>query len=263
MPARIGQVIRNLLLNAQEAMPAGGSITVRARNHVLIEGEIAGLAPGDYVRISVTDEGHGIPPEVKAKIFDPYFSTKQRGVQKGMGLGLTICHSIVQRHGGALTLESMVGKGSTFHVYLPALAEPPAAAAASPVPGSRILIMDDDDFVRQAMGGVLQGMGYQVALVADGQKAVEVFTAAQEAGHPFGVVILDLTVRGGMGGREAIPVLRRLDPTVQAIVMSGYSNDEVLRTYANFGFQAALTKPFELVALKQLIERLTAGRAAR
>jgi PAS domain S-box-containing protein len=259
---QFGQVIRNLVLNAREAMPEGGRVVIRAGNTRVVAGEVTGLAAGDYVRISVVDEGHGIPAELLPKIFDPYFSTKHRGVQKGMGLGLTICHSIVQRHGGAITVESEVGKGSAFHVYLPAAVAPPPSGQPAAASVTRVLIMDDDDFVRQAMGGVLEGMGYEVGLAQDGQQALELFQAAGKEGRPYGVVVLDLTVRGGMGGRETLPELRKLDPAVRAVVMSGYSNDEVLRNFSRHGFQAALTKPFELSSLKRLIEQLSAPHAA-
>jgi PAS domain S-box-containing protein len=261
---QLGQLIRNLVLNAREAMPGGGTVSLRAENTVLRAGQVPGLPPGDYVRVSVIDQGAGIAAGVLPAIFDPYFSTKQRGTQKGMGLGLTICHSIVQKHGGAIAVETAQGVGTAFHVYLPAGPEAaPAAPAkpATPVPfpsparpvTDRALVMDDEEVMRETLSLALAQLGFAVELAADGQAAVELYAKAQAEGRPFATVMLDLTVRGGMGGEETLRRLRAIDPAVQAIVMSGYTHSEVLEQYARHGFKAALAKPFSLEALKQAV----------
>ncbi len=260
--AQIGQVIRNLVLNAREAMPAGGTIEIRAEN--IPAGSLTGLAlpTGDYLRISVTDHGAGIPEDVRSKIFDPYFSTKQRGAQKGMGLGLTICHSIIRQHRGLITFHTVVNQGTTFDVYLPATrplapaaAAPPSASTDAP-PRVKILLMDDDDLIRKVFGVLLERMNYEVALAANGREAVDVYAQAQAAGRPFHVAILDLTVPAGMGGLEAMRLLRVLDPGVKAVVMSGYTHNQGLQDYADHGFLDALQKPFELDALQSVLDRI-------
>lgn len=259
---QIGQVIRNLVLNAREAMPKGGVITVRGRNVTLKAGEVSNLPAGDYVRISVIDQGEGIAPEVLSKIFDPYFSTKRRGTQKGMGLGLTICHSVIQKHNGAITVESAPGQGTTFHLHL-AAARPagPAADASSPAAGpvvtgrtGRVLVMDDESTIRETVGETLAKLGHRVELTSDGQAAVAVFAQAQAQGEPFDAVLLDLTIPGGMGGLEALRAMQALDPAVQAVVMSGYTNDKVMHGYAAAGFKAALAKPFNSEMLVEALQ---------
>ncbi|MHB9009020.1 MAG: hybrid sensor histidine kinase/response regulator [Limisphaerales bacterium] len=260
---QIGEVIRNLAANAREAMPDGGVIQIQADNLVLGPESVMTLPAGEYVRVSVSDRGTGIPKELLAKIFDPYFSTKQRGERKGMGLGLTICHSIVQKHGGTILVKAEPGVGSTFEVYLPASRHAvdlrrARARKAAPSPG-RILVMDDEEGVRIVVGATLQRMGHQVELAEEGQSAVEVYRRAREMGHPFDAVILDLTVRGGMGGREALQALRHLDPGVKAMVMSGYAHDPVVLEYQNHGFKGALAKPFDAEQLQECLAGVMSG----
>lgn len=257
---QIGQVMRNLALNAREAMPEGGVVTIRAVNVAVARGDKVSLAPGDYVRVSVTDQGGGIAPEVLPKVFDPYFSTKQRGDQKGMGLGLTICHTVMQRHGGAITVESEAGVGTTFHLYLPA-ARPGVGKEKPRVPETsrwrgRILVMDDEEGVRSVVGASLARMGHEVALVEDGRRAVEVYGAAKDQGRPYDAVILDLTVRAGLGGRETLLELLRIDPGVKAIVMSGYANDPAVLEPERHGFKGVLAKPFEIGQLREILSRV-------
>jgi PAS domain S-box-containing protein len=258
---QIGQVIRNLVLNAREAMAHGGVVTIRAENVRSSAGITPALSPGDYLRVEVSDEGAGIPPEVLPKIFDPYFSTKQRGDQKGMGLGLTICHSVIKRHWGTITVDSTPGRGTSFSVYLPASPKPVPAMNATPPPAvnetrpGRILVMDDELSIRKMLGTVLGRMGYTFALTSHGQEAVDAFAKAKEDGHPFDLVFLDLTVRDGMGGIEAARRLRSIDPAVKMIVMSGYSSDQMLQEYAREGFVDALPKPFDLNSMKAVISR--------
>jgi PAS domain S-box-containing protein len=258
--SQIGQVIRNLVLNAREAMPAGGVVCLQAENVVLSPGHGPALPPGDYLRIRVADQGCGIPPDVLPKIFDPYFSTKLRGMQKGMGLGLTICHSVLQKHGGAITVESTPAHGTTFDVFLPAFRQlVTEAQTVLPETGrrqGRILVMDDEQVVRNNLGRVLRQTGYEAELAADGAIAVELYAKAKEAGRCFDVVILDLTVRGAMGGLQAVRALLALDPAARAVVMSGHSDDEAMQDWAHHGFKGALTKPFDREALLGVLSRI-------
>ena len=257
---QVGQVIRNMVLNAKEAMPQGGVASVRAENVVVGSQEKPSVPPGEYVRVSIADRGDGISKEVLPKIFDPYFSTKQRGDQKGMGLGLTICHAIIEKHNGTITVESEVGVGTTFHIYLPAsrkLSGEEEASVPKALPRhGRILVMDDEEGVREPFGLTLQQMGHEVELAKDGETAIEVYERAKGVGRPFDVVILGLTVRGGMGGQEAIRALLRIDPTVKAIVTSGYANDPVVLEHERHGFKGALKKPFNTGELHEVVFRV-------
>ncbi len=258
---QISQVFRNLLLNAREATVGAGAIAVRADNATLAAEEVRTLPAGDYVRVSVIDHGSGMAPEMLPRIFDPYFSTKERGVQRGMGLGLTICHSIVAKHGGTIVVESTPGSGSTFHVYLPACRDATAGAVAPPpaasvgLAGRRILVMDDEEALRMTVGHALRRMGCLVELVPDGGAAVAAYSRARAEGQPFAVVLLDLSVREGMGGLEAMQQLQSSDPEVKAIVMSGYSQNAVLLEYQRHGFKGALAKPFTSSALSEALTR--------
>jgi PAS domain S-box-containing protein len=258
--AQIGQAMRNLVLNAREAMPEGGVVFIRAGNIVLHAGNAAALSPGSYVRVQVEDHGAGIPAEILPKIFDPYFSTKTRGEQKGMGLGLTIAHSVVQKHAGAITVDSAPGKGTRFDIYLPAVGRLPAispAPAASPPKAAarfgRILVMDDELIVREVCLKVLQQLGYEAVAVAEGKAAVEICARAKSEGKPFDAVFLDLTVKGGMGGKEASEHLLAGDPAIRMVVMSGYSEDDIVRHYQRHGFKAALAKPFDRDSLRSAL----------
>jgi PAS domain S-box-containing protein len=260
---QIESVLHNLALNAREAMPAGGIVRLRAENLVLPAATVAALPPGEYLHLALTDAGHGIPLDVVPKIFDPYFSTKRRGVQKGMGLGLTIAHSIIHQHGGALTVDTAPGAGATFHLYLPATrlpaAAPPPAPLAAHLAVGHILVMDDEAPLRETVALALEQFGYTVALAPEGQTAVDLYRAAQTAGRPFDVVVLDLTVRGGMGGLATLAALRALDPAVKAVVMSGYSQEAILHEHTQHGFRAALTKPFNLDDLHHTLARVIAA----
>lgn len=256
-PGQMGQVIQNLVMNARESMPQGGIISIQAENVVLGPHDNPSLPLGDYVRVSITDQGVGISKEMLSKIFDPYFSTKQRGNQKGMGLGLTICHTIIKNHGGAIALESKIGVGTTVHLYLSAhrklLQEERAFVPAILPRHGRILVMDDEEEVRKLVGMMLQRMGHEVELVADGQMAVEVYGRAKNQGLPFDAVILDLTVRAGVGGMEAIRALLQIDPAVKGIVMSGYASDPVLISPGHYGFKGGLAKPFSVSKLQETL----------
>jgi len=257
---QIGQVFQNLVLNAREAMPDGGVITVRAENVSVGSGSGSSLPPGDYVRVSIADQGPGIARPVLPRIFDPYFSTKERGNQKGMGLGLTICHTVMQRHEGAIAVDSELGVGTVFLLHFPASRKllPPVgepAPASLPRPG-KILVMDDEEGVRSLLGRLLQSMGHEVELVEDGRRAIEAYGRAKKQGCPFDAVILDLSVGGGIGGQEAIQPLREIDPAVKAIVISGYASDPVLLEPERYGFKGSLAKPFGSARLRNVLAQV-------
>jgi CheY-like chemotaxis protein len=241
-------------------MPQGGVVYVRAENVILSAREQPSLPAGEYIRVSITDQGTGIAKDVLPKIFDPYFSTKHRGDQKGMGLGLTICHAVVQKHGGAIAVKSEVGSGTTFDIYLPA-ARKLSGGEKAPMPASeprhgRVLVMDDEEGVREVLGQTLEAMGHSAEMADDGQKAIEVFRKAQSLGRPFDVALLDLTVREGMGGQETVQALLKIDPNVKAIAMSGYIDSPVILEPERHGFKAALEKPFDAGKLQEILSRV-------
>jgi len=260
---QIHQVVNNLVINARESMSAeGGVISVEAANVVVSPGEIPSLSAGRYVKLSVRDTGIGMGEETASKIFHPYFSTKERGEQKGMGLGLTIVHSIVRKHGGHILVNSSPEEGTTFHLYFPASREPVALPPAKPSPHmgrGRVLLMDDEEVVREVASQMLEHLGYEIQLARDGREALEQYRRAKEDGAPFDAVLLDLTVRGGMGGKEAVKELLAMDPAARTIVMSGYSRDRAISHYEEFGFLSVIKKPFEMEDLGQVLHRVITG----
>lgn len=259
-PGQMAQVFNNLLLNASQAMSGAGRITVRARNcQVTEQAGPRALPPGDYVEVTVQDTGHGIAPEILPKIFDPYFTTKSTG----NGLGLAVVHSVIQNHGGEITVRSSPGVGTEFTVRLPAVKAEVSATefmirTTSPT-GNRILVMDDDESVRDVLTQLIARLGYQVTAVADGAAVVERYVEARRAGAPFHLVVLDLNVVGGMGGEETLRHLRALDPGVRAVVSSGYSDNAIMAEYLAHGFKGVVAKPY---TINQLAEALRAGLAA-
>lgn len=253
-PGQISQVIHNLVINADQAMPEGGMIFIGAENAQVTGRDSLPLRAGSYIRIGIRDTGVGIPPQNLPRIFDPYFTTKK----KGSGLGLATAYSIVIRHDGCITVESEPGKGTTFHVYLPA--SPQATAASpqqkgSPVSGcGRILVMDDEQMIRDVAGGLLGVLGYVPYFAEHGKEAIELYLSAREKGEPFDAVIMDLTIPGGMGGKEAIRHLLEIDPEVKALVSSGYSTDPVLSDYRNYGFSGVVLKPYVVTDLSKALQ---------
>jgi PAS domain S-box-containing protein len=256
---QLGQVINNLVINADQAMPEGGIVKISCRNTSLKRASGLPLPPGNYVMISVTDRGIGIPPENLGKVFDPYFTTKQ----KGSGLGLATTYSIIKRHRGHITVESTPGRGTAFSLYLPAadrvMPKEPSEPGTMNSGHGNILIMDDDEMVRDAAGQVLTRLGYTVAYARDGAEAITAYEQARAAGRPFDAVIMDLTIPGGMGGKDAVKRLREIDPAVKAIVSSGYSNDPVMAHYAEYGFNGVVSKPYTIKKLNDAIQKVLSG----
>jgi two-component system, cell cycle sensor histidine kinase and response regulator CckA len=256
---QISQVISNLVINARQAMPSGGTIEITAKNILLDHSQTLGrrlpLKPGDYIRITVTDQGTGISEKHLNKIFDPYFSTKQTG----SGLGLTTSYSIIHNHGGHISVESRVDVGSKFYIYLPAYREKaPKQTAKTTRPlfpnNLKVMIMDDEESVRLIAGRMLKAMGITlVEHAVNGGEAIDKFKLAREAGHPFDLVIMDLTIPGGMGGKETIKKLLKIDPEVKTIVSSGYTDESILARYREYGFKAMVAKPFTLEQLHDAI----------
>ena len=255
--AQIEQVVNALMINAREAMLEGGTIEVRAENVNLEESAGIPLAAGRYIKVSIADTGTGIADDLASKIFDPYFTTKPTA----SGLGLAISYSVVKKHGGFLHLESTSSEGSTFTFYLPA-AEAKAATPTAPINNrvfhfnhQRVLVMDDEAAIRELTSQLLSTLGYEVTAVPDGLEAVRIYERALRRGENFQAVILDATVRGGMGGLATIERLRGLDPQVTAIICSGYSDEAALSEFLSFGFRGALPKPFTRRELADALQR--------
>ena len=252
---QIGQVVQNVMLNAIQAMPMGGVIEVVAENVTLEEREDPLLAKGSYVLISIRDHGTGIAPDMLPRIFDPFFTTKT----KGHGLGLATTYSIVKRHGGAIRVESELGKGSTFHIYLPAVStsgpESIPAAKGTHTGTGRVLVMDDDVAIRKLISLMLESLGYSVLCVENGAATIDRFEEEERNGRPLSAVILDLTIPGGMGGKEAAEALRKLDGEIPIFVSSGYAEDPIMANPRAYGITASLSKPFKKTELMEMLEK--------
>jgi PAS domain S-box-containing protein len=250
---QIGQVIDNIAINAQQAMPEGGTIEISAANLELAEKSHGVLPAGKYVGIGIKDHGIGMPREILQKIFDPFFTTKA----KGHGLGLATCYSIINRHGGCIEVESEPGKGSAFTFYLPASPETKPIDFADTETihhgcGS-ILVMDDEEVIRDTFSSMLKAMGYTVKCVLNSKEAIEAFKNSGAAKDRFTALILDLTIPGGPGGRETIHEIRQIDRDVPAFVASGYADDPVMAHPAEFGFNGSICKPFRITELAELL----------
>jgi PAS domain S-box-containing protein len=254
---QIAQVIQNIVLNASHAMPEGGTIKIGCENVPAGSKQFALQRDECYVKIAIEDSGVGIPAAAIDKVFDPFFSTKKGGT----GLGLAISQSIISKHGGDISVKSAPGKGTTFTIFLPASKQANAVAerkteAYSHAPvGLKILVMDDDSMVRNIAEGMLTELGCEVVLAEDGGEAIELYREAAEAGQKFDLVIMDLTIPGGMGGKEAVGRIMAIDPTARVIVSSGYSNDPALANYKDYGFCASLVKPYQFQDLSLTINQ--------
>ncbi len=268
---QLNQVISNLVINADYAMPEGGEIKVWAENIDFVEKDSLPLREGRYVRITIEDHGTGISEKHLQKIFDPYFTTKQ----KGSGLGLASTYSIVKKHDGYITVESEIGVGTTFYIYLPASVKaiPKESfmreeegfdnkhlekenAGKPAVSKGRILIMDDEHIIRTILSEHLRGLKYEVEAVEEGSDAIRFYMSAIEAGNPFDAIVMDLTVPGGMGGKETIKKLLEIDPEVKAIVSSGYANDPIMAGFKKYGFCGVLSKPYEIRKLDETLQKV-------
>jgi PAS domain S-box-containing protein len=256
-PAQIEQVINALMINAREAMLSGGTVDISARN-IELENKPGALLPGGrYVKVAIADHGGGVPSDIATKIFDPYFTTKS----VSSGLGLSISFSIVKKHGGMLHLEQSSPSGAVFSFFLPAAPAEPAVVRSMgngpgmPCPLQRILVMDDEEGIRELTSQLLNTLGYEVTAVTDGVEAVNTYERAMRRGENFQAVILDATIRGGMGGLATIARLRNIDPSVVAIICSGYSDEAALAEFLQYGFRGALPKPFTRRDLADVLQR--------
>ncbi|MBN2290092.1 MAG: PAS domain-containing protein [Candidatus Glassbacteria bacterium] len=257
---QIIQVINNLIINADQAMPEGGTIRLRAENVRLGPGDNPASPEGRFVRIVVEDEGCGIPRENLPKIFDPYFTTKK----EGSGLGLASSYSIIEKHGGHIEVDSELGVGTRFQVFLPAASGQPGRKkdVQRQLLGEKgkILIMDDDLAIRSVVAEMLKLIGHEVEAVGDGMEAVESYKKAKDSSKPFDAVIMDLTIPGAQGGKEAIRKLLEIDPEVKAIVSSGYAEDPVLSEFRKYGFSGIVPKPYRLEKLKEVLSEVIGVR---
>ncbi len=250
---QISQVIQNIVINASQAMPDGGNININAENIMVTENALPLGQKGKFVKISIQDNGAGIAPGVLEKIFDPYFSTKDAG----SGLGLAITHSIIAKHNGHITVESTLGIGTKFLIYLPASqkekpAKPIAPAMAKTSITAKVLVMDDEEILRNVTRAMLNQLGHEVDLAADGEEAVRLYKESMSH-EPFDLVIMDLTIPGGMGGKDAVLEVLKLNPAAKVIVASGYSNDPVMANFRDYGFSGAIVKPFQLQSMSQVV----------
>jgi CheY-like chemotaxis protein len=261
---QIGQVIHNLLLNADQAMPRGGKIRIEAQNVTIRGHPLLPLSDGRYVTVSIRDEGLGIPPDRLPRIFDPFFTTKP----SASGLGLSTSYSILKNHGGYLTVTSEMDKGSTFTFYLPASSQGEEERGEEgkpqkevPVRGKgRILVMDDQEGVRVAAKHALSHLGYEPTLAKNGAEAIQLYREAWESGRPFAAVIMDLTVPTGMGGHEALQHMVQINPQVKAIVCSGYAQDPTLSRYRQYGFLGVLSKPYRIEEMGRILQEVIEGK---
>jgi PAS domain S-box-containing protein len=252
---QIWRVIDNLVRNAVQAMPLGGSIIVKGESVEIRTRRPGALEAGTYVRITITDTGPGIAPDVLPKIFDLFFTTKEQG----SGLGLATAYSVVKKHGGHIEVESKLGQGSTFHMYLPAAINQTRTKslpqlAAQHVGKGRALVMDDEPYLQKLFAKYLSRMGYRVTSVADGQAAIAAVEQSIAEDDRFSVALIDLTVPGAMGGKDAITQIRALCPEVFAVASSGYSDDPIMSRPLEFGFSASLRKPFAISELASVLE---------
>jgi len=260
---QMNQVFHNIIINATQAMPAGGTLTVTVRNESLPDGNPVNLPSGKYVRLSFADQGIGIPEDNLKKIFDPYFTTKS----SGKGLGLASVHSIITRHGGHIGVSSESGKGTTFTIHLPSTGETyspnktdSTSQADARHPGGAILVMDDERVIRDMTRELLNYLGYTATTCEDGTDAISRYKAAVDSGLPFSAVIMDLTIPGGMGGKDAAQQILTIDPKACMIVSSGYSDDPIMSDYQSYGFSGAIVKPYKMAEFGSMLSSILSKR---
>ncbi len=248
-PGQMSQVIQNLIINARQAMSAGGQIRIKSSNISTPEAEIFPVLDPEskYIKTTISDDGPGIPADIIKQIFDPYFSTKE----KGSGLGLAISHSIISKHGGFIKAGSNSEGGTTFTIYLPVTtgeqsnnSPNTAQSLIKPAAGELIMVMDDEKMIREIAKMILETNGFEVITTKDGAEAIEVYQQYQKAKKTISAIIMDLTIPGGMGGKEAVTKILALNPQARIIASSGYSNDPVMTDFHSYGFCAAITKPY-------------------
>ena len=253
---QMNQVINNLIINADQAMEGGGIVKVRIENQMVAPRNEMALKEGRYVRISIEDQGSGISDAHIHKIFDPYFTTKEHG----SGLGLATVYSIIKNHDGFIGVESKEGAGTVFCLYLPSsevgLPQPEESKAGTPAGSGKVLVMDDEELIREVATDILDYLGYCAVACHDGKAAIELYREAMTAGEPFAAVLMDLTIPGGMGGQETMQRLLELDPDVIGIVSSGYCNDPILSNYGHYGFSGIVEKPYSPDALGNVLHDL-------
>jgi CheY-like chemotaxis protein len=255
--AQIGQVISNIVINADQAMSEGGLVKLRADNISLRSDDALPLKEGTYIRLSISDQGSGISEANLQRIFDPFFTTKQ----EGSGLGLATSYSIVQGHNGHMTVESQLGVGTIFHIYLPAFPGRAITKSKSeegkPAMGNgNILVMDDEKHVRDMAAEMLNSLGYKATTAVDGIEAIEMYRDAMLSDSRFDAAIIDLTVPGSMGGKETIQKLIEIDPEVKAIVSSGYSNDPIMANFREHGFEGFIAKPYKIREFSEVLQEV-------
>lgn len=254
-PAQINQVIGNLIINANQAMPNGGKISIRTENFETASN--LSFTPGKYIKFIIEDQGVGISKNNLPNIFDPYFSTKQ----KGNGLGLATAYSIIKKHGGHITVFSEMDKGTVFSIYIPVSTNEIMEIKNNKkeeyhVGKGHILIMDDQESILKMAGRMLTSMGYTMTSSTDGAQMIQIYNNAYQSGKRFDLVILDLTVPGGLGGAKTIPELLKIDPKVKAVVSSGYSNDPIVANYKDYGFCGVMPKPYTKNQLSKILNEI-------
>jgi CheY-like chemotaxis protein/anti-sigma regulatory factor (Ser/Thr protein kinase) len=246
----------NLITNSKQSLPEGGVIRIQAENIILEENNTISLTTGKYVKISIKDSGVGISEENISKIFDPYFTTRQGG----KGIGLAVVYSIVKKHNGHISVVSTLGVGTTVVLYFPASEDKILIKKKENKKSfkgkGRLLIMDDEEAVRNVLGELLKNLGYEIGFAADGMEAIKMYTSALQSGQPFAAVIMDLTIPGGMGGKTAIKKLKKIDPKIKAIVASGYSNDPIMAEFNTYGFKAAISKPYTIMDIGKILREI-------
>jgi CheY-like chemotaxis protein len=242
-------------------MPEGGLIHICAENMELRAGDVVTLPMGKYVRISITDSGIGIAADHLGKIFTPYFTTKQ----KGSGLGLATSYSIIKKHNGLLTVESKIGRGTTFRIYLPASEKDVSKREEDIVNAltgrGKVLVMDDEEFIRDTAGEMLTALGYSVDFAEDGAEAIDRYINEKEAGSSYDLIIMDLTIPGGMGGLEAVQKLLEIDPGAKALVSSGYANVPIMSDFKTYGFKGVIAKPYSIEELSEAVQNVMVGNS--